>query len=434
MFKKILGTAGSKIIIAAISLLIVFFNARFLGAEGVGTIGLIVLGITIILMINNLIGGTTLVYLVPREDNFKLLFISYIWAVIVIFLFWIILKLFAFVPLEYAGHVLVLSLIFSFSNINLYVLLGKQRIRDYNIITTLQYILQVGAIILLFQVLKWCSVMIYVKTLYLSYGFTFISTSWLVLRNVKRTNLRGLNPVLKRVSRLGSFVQVANVIQMMNYRLSYYIIDFFVGRIGLGMFHFGNQLAEGTWVVGKSVAIVQYAGISNSNDREYAKRLTLRLMKLTFLASVMIIAFFLVLPDKVFLFFGKDFSHTRQIMAFLSLGIVSNAVSMMFSHYFAGLGKPQINTIASSIGLVFTVGLGFWLIPEHGIIGAAITASFSYLSSLLFLVFMFIRRAKPRARDFMLSYSDFTMIKKEMTKLLKKGKLEVKGIDENIPQ
>lgn len=434
MFKKIIGTAGSKIIIAAISLLIVFINARFLGAEGVGTIGLIVLGITIILMVNNFIGGTTLVYLVPREENFKLLFISYIWAFIVTLLFWVVLKFFAFVPIEYAGHVLILSLIFSFSNINLYVILGKQKIREYNIITTFQYIFQIGAIVLFFLILHWCTVMVFVKTLYISYGFAFISSFWVLSRSVKRSDLHGLKPVLKRIFQLGSFVQIAFVIQMMNYRLSYYIIDFFVGRAGLGMFHFGNQLAEGTWVVGKSVAIVQYSGISNSDDRDYAKRLTLRLMKLTFLASAVIILFFLILPDKVFLFFGKDFSHTRVIMVFLSVGILSNAVAMMFSHYFAGIGKPQVNTIGSSIGLVFTVGLGFWLIPTYGILGAAVTASFSYLSTLIFEVWMFVRYTKPRARDFIITYADYKMVKEEIGKLLKKEKMEVKGIDENIPQ
>ncbi len=98
------------------------------------------------------------------------------------------------------------------------------------------------------------------------------------------------------------------------------------------------------------------------------------------MASVAILIVLLLVPESVFTFFGKSFSGTRLIIGGLSVGIISNALSMMFSHYFAGLGKPKYNTIGSSVGLVFTLALGFWLISSYGIMGAAITASCSYLS------------------------------------------------------
>ncbi|MCX6272056.1 MAG: polysaccharide biosynthesis C-terminal domain-containing protein [Bacteroidetes bacterium] len=420
MFKKIIGTAGSKIIIAAISLLIMFFNAHYLGATGVGTIGLIVLGITIILLVNNFIGGTTLVYLVPREDNYKLLFISYVWALVVALVFWLLMLFIQLVPDGYKHHVVILSLFCSVSNINLYILLGKEKIRQYNVLTTIQYLLQLMAMVYFFLYLKQCTVMAFIYTLYFSYLFIFLTSNMLIYRMIKRTNLSDLMNVLKRILRLGSLVQTAFVIQMMNYRLGYYIIDYFIGRSGLGMFHFANQLAEGTWIVGKSVSIVQYSKISNSSDKEYAKRLTLRLMKLTFLITLVMILVFFVIPDEVYIFFGKDFGSTRWIIVALSVGILANGVSMMFSHYFAGLGKPQVNTVGSSIGLVFTLALGFWLIPVFGLMGAGITASVSYLSALVFQVIMFIRIARPSLKEFNFSKEDYTMIRDEIMNFLGK--------------
>ncbi len=114
MLRKILGTAGSRMIIAIIGLMIALCNAKYLGPEGLGTIGLIILGITIILLINNFIGGPTLVYLIPRENNFKLLIISYCWSALVIGLFALILQFIHIVPKEYTRDVLLLSLIYHF--------------------------------------------------------------------------------------------------------------------------------------------------------------------------------------------------------------------------------------------------------------------------------------------------------------------------------
>lgn len=42
MLKKILGTIGSRYLIAFLNLALIFINAKVLGIEGVGMIGLIV--------------------------------------------------------------------------------------------------------------------------------------------------------------------------------------------------------------------------------------------------------------------------------------------------------------------------------------------------------------------------------------------------------
>ena len=427
MFKKILGTAGSKILIAGISLLVVFFNARYLGAEGVGTIGLIVLGITIILLVTNFIGGTALVYLSSRVDNFKLLLISYLWAFLVALFFWVLMRFVDFVPKGYASHVVALSLAYALASVHFYLLLGHEKIRWYNFLTTFQYFIQLAVILYLFLYKRECTIHSFLLSLYFSYFFVFIVSGLLMVSTLKRAANEGLFGVFKQVFRLGAQIQTAFLIQMMNYRMGYYLLDYYVGRSGLGMFHFGNQLAEGTWILGKSVSIVQYSRISNIDDREYARRLTLRLMKLTFLLTFLMILVLLLLPAQVFDFFGKDFSHTRMIIACLSVGILANAMSMMFSHYFAGLGKPRINLAGSLTGLLFTVALGFWLIPVYGLIGAGVTASVSYLASLVYQFVLFVRMARPDWKEFLLTRDDIHLVTNEIRLFLKRK-------DEALPE
>ncbi|HPG33721.1 MAG TPA: 2-oxoacid:acceptor oxidoreductase family protein, partial [Lentimicrobium sp.] len=83
MIRKIISTTASRLVIALLNLAIIWLLARKLGAEGVGTVSLVVLGISIIQMVSALVGGSALVYMVPRHPLMQLLMPAWIWAVVV---------------------------------------------------------------------------------------------------------------------------------------------------------------------------------------------------------------------------------------------------------------------------------------------------------------------------------------------------------------
>ena len=62
MLKKILGTIGSRYLIAFLNLALIFINAKVLGIEGVGMIGLIVASVNIAVIVNGILCGNTIVY------------------------------------------------------------------------------------------------------------------------------------------------------------------------------------------------------------------------------------------------------------------------------------------------------------------------------------------------------------------------------------
>lgn len=417
MFKKIIATAGSRVIIAFLSLLIVFLNASYLGAEGVGDTGFIVLGITLILVVNNIVGGSGFVFLASRVNPAQLLLPGYAWAVIVAIVFRGLFFFVNVVPPAYHWDVILVSLLFSFSQVHLHILLGKEKIRSYNILTLLQYGTQAFVLVLMFFWLGKKEVSSFILSLYLSYAVMFVMTFILLIPMLKQPSAGGNAGVIRQIFHLGLVNQLAYIAQVLNYRLSYYFLDSFFGRSQTGMFHFGNQLSEGTWIVGRSVATIQYARIANANDPVYSARLTLQLAKFTFVATLLMILALLCIPASFFSLFGKDFSNTRMIIACLAVGILSNAVSMMFSHYFAGLGKPVYNMWASLLGLVFTAILGFLFIPRYGLIGAGITASVSYTVMLLFQMILFFRKTGEKLSSLMLTRSDITFFRMELKKL-----------------
>ena len=128
MFKNILSTLSTKIISAAISFFIVVLTSHLLGAEAVGTIGLIILGITIVLLVSNFIGGGALIYLLPRLGQYKLLVPSYIWSFLSGVVVTYILYIFNLIPKEFGLHIFLLSLINSLASANFNILLGRQKI------------------------------------------------------------------------------------------------------------------------------------------------------------------------------------------------------------------------------------------------------------------------------------------------------------------
>ena len=82
MLKKIIQTFGIRAFSAFVNLLIAVVLSRYLGPDGKGNQNIIITTISIILIFANLVGGATLVYLVPRYKAYLLLIPSYAWSVL----------------------------------------------------------------------------------------------------------------------------------------------------------------------------------------------------------------------------------------------------------------------------------------------------------------------------------------------------------------
>lgn len=418
-----MGTIGARLMSAVLSFLLVIINSKYLGAEGVGTVSLIVLGITIILLINNFVGGGALVYLVSRLDLFSVFVLSYLWAIITAFIGSCVLVILNLIPAGFSIHVLVLSIIFSLASINLTIILGKEKVYMYNVISVVQFALLLLAFMFFIFIKKDIEVMSYVRALYVSYGATFIISLIALKSFLKFSKLTNLYGVLKEIFRYGLLVQFANIFQLLNYRLGYYFVESFIGRAALGVYSVGVQMSEGVWLASKSMALVQYTSISNNNDKNYAKKVTLSFLKISIIVTVLLLACILVLPVNLFVtIFGSEFHDIKIVMFSMCAGIIAIAVSMMFSHYFSGIGKPQHNTIGSAIGLVVTIAVGLLIIPRWGLMGAGITASIAYIAGALYQLFVFLRISNARFKELWINREDLNLLRNEFGRLLNKNK------------
>ncbi|MBN4065889.1 polysaccharide biosynthesis C-terminal domain-containing protein [Candidatus Amoebophilus asiaticus] len=415
MFQNILGTFGTKVFSAALNFLIVILTTQYLGASGRGTISLIIVTVTIILMFNNFVGGSSLIYLVPRKKLFHLLVPSYLWAIIICSLSYLILPYIKIVPSIYVEDVFFLSLLFSFFHINLMLFIGKEKIMTNNYLSLVQILLHTLILAGLFMYLKEAQVSGFIYSLYFSYSIGLLISLALLMKYFSFPSWQMFLDVIRETFRYGSVNQLANISQFLCYRLNFFILNIFATTALVGIYSVGVSLAEAIWMICNSIALVQYAKIANTKDLAYSRELTLRLARMSLVASTIALIPLMLFPPDLFAYiFGKEFSEVRRVIIYMSPGIAALGMGVIISHYFGGIGKYHINARTSFAGLVVTVIFGFILIPEYGYVGASITASLAYLSTTLWLIVEFIKETKYSVGSFIPNKNDLEYFRNEV--------------------
>jgi len=419
MFSKILFTFVTKFLTSVLGFLVVVFTAKLIGAEGRGLISLIVLGTAITLLFNNIVGGNALILLAPKTDHFRLLLPSYIWAVTSCLLVTTILHQFDLIPGEYSIHVFFISLMQALASIHLTLFVAQQKIRLYNMMGILQVLILFTVLMTFLFLLNRRSVMDYVIAMYISFFIQLLVSTWFVLKELKFRGIGNMSQVVKAILENGLIIQLCNVIQILNYRLSYFILEDKFGLAALGVFSTASIVAESIWLISRSISLVQYSGIVNSDDPGYNRRLSIRMAKLSLVGSMMAYIPLILLPGSFYaLVFGQEFRGLGEQIIIYSPGILALAFSTVFGHYFAGLGQNMINLWASLTGFVVTVIAAFILIPRFGINGAAFSVSLSYIASAVFLFIAFRNKAGLKIRELKPDKSDYLFLKNEAKKYL----------------
>lgn len=417
MIRPVIGTIVSRVFIALLNLFIIALAAHRLGTTGVGTISLIVLGITFVLLLNNVVGGGGLVYLVPRYATGALRWPAYGWAVITAAIAAIAVRTWpALVPEGYGTHTVLLAFLQSICGIHAGLLLGREHYGTNNALLVAQPVV----LLLAFTVLldrDGASAMDYVQASYLAFGATAVAGLLITIRWTGTAS--GVGNPLAGLFRQGLPAQLANALQLVNYRLAYYLVERSQGIAALGLFSITTQLAESTWLAPRSLGSVLYARISNMAERDRQRDLTLTVWKAAVAVTLAAVVLLLSLPDELYRYvFGPEVSGIAGIVAWMTPGLLAMSASQALSHFLSGSGRVHHNAIASGIGALVTVLVGPWAIPAMGLYGAALTASLAYLSAFGYQTIVFRRLTGSRLGHYLPSAADMTRLRTLVGRLL----------------
>ncbi len=429
MVNKILGTAGTRILNAIINLAIILLISNYIGSEGYGVIGLVIVSVSIIQIFIDLLGGGTLIYFTSRKNHLSLLLVAYSWIVIVISVFAIFLTateyLFPnqyaeFIPRGQFTNVIILASVGAFMLTHYNILIGIGKIKQYNIAFTIQLLSLISTFLYLLFVADIHDFTSYINALTTSYIVGFLC-SLIVFKYIAKGGELNTNEVVREMINFGFVSQMANGFHILNKRISFYFINAFSGLSSLGVYNAGIQLSEGLKLIGQSISLVQFSEISKSRDKQYAVSITIKLMKLAVMLTFVALLVLLIMPVEVYEYlFTKEFDGIKLIIIAISPGVLALSANTIFSHYFSGLGNPKISLWANMIGFIFTIVFAIVLIPVFGLVGAAFTSSISYSSTVVYQYFIFKKQTGVLFRHWLPVKQDFSDFKEIISRLFNK--------------
>ena len=113
-------------------------------------------------------------------------------------------------------------------------------------------------------------------------------------------------------------------------------------------------------------------------------------LKINFIVSFTCFIFFFLFLKKIILFiYGIEDANAGNIGIVLSLGVIFNVLSMVFSYSLLAINKDKLIFITLSFGAGLNIILNYIFIVKYGAIGAALTSVLTQLFVLLVLSYIF---------------------------------------------
>lgn len=88
----------------------------------------------------------------------------------------------------------------------------------------------------------------------------------------------------------------------------------------------------------------------------------------------------ILIKPTVVLLYGAEYVAMITSFRILIPGVVLSGATGMLCQYFLGVGRPRLTTALSFAQLVVQIGAATYLVPLHGVVGAAATSSISLIA------------------------------------------------------
>lgn len=390
MLKSIINTFISKGLIAAVNLTILLVSSKLLGGEIIGQVSLLIVNITIIQIINEIYTGYALVHYIPKLPLNKLYRTGILWTIGCVLFLNLIFWFFKIGNESLALHCTLLSFAIILNSFHYVILLGKERIRIFNLLQTIQPLILLTSILFTIFVLKQKTVFTYVYSLYPAYFIPLIFSSISLISILKKpddqNNVMSVSSILKT----GFINQLGNLAHTLSNRYNYYFIG---SNMLVGLYANATSLIESIWIIGGSITPILLTKVANAKDEVNYSSITLLFSKLSFLLSLICVLILGILPNELFSFIlGKDFATIKPIMLWLAPGILCISFSVIISHYFSAKGVQRIQLYANLSGLAITLILSQYMISHYKLLGACVVASLAYFVQSVVIAAFFVKQ------------------------------------------
>jgi O-antigen/teichoic acid export membrane protein len=221
--------------------------------------------------------------------------------------------------------------------------------------------------------------------------FNLLFCSYLLLKKVVlrfSPNLLSWESI-RALYRWGMIGTTSDLVQFFNYRLDFWIVEHFHGKEVLGPYSNAFGLSQMFRQLPNSISLVLFSHAASADSRPTPAQVA-ELGRFSFWASAIVALVSLpVLPYVVWLLYGEQFVTAAYQLMIIYIGVVPRSMSTVYSGYFAGNGRIDLNLHGGIIALVMTLTFDLLWIPTYGAYGAAGASAVAYLVNSLYLVWRF---------------------------------------------
>ncbi|HDL18151.1 MAG TPA: hypothetical protein ENH29_03770 [Bacteroidetes bacterium] len=181
-------------------------------------------------------------------------------------------------------------------------------------------------------------------------------------------------------------------------RMNVYIVNYWHGLAEAGLFAVAVNLSTLIQQVPNVACSVLLPRVS---EKETANKLILtgKVAVISFAVSALAAAIFYIAGERLLVFlYKKDFAASFAPLAWLLPGIILFSVTSIYNTVLWGRGFPPVSIWVPLISVVTDLILCYFLIPLHGIVGAAQASTVSFVVySIIILSYIFLNRKQLNA-------------------------------------
>jgi O-antigen/teichoic acid export membrane protein len=191
---------------------------------------------------------------------------------------------------------------------------------------------------------------------------------------------------LLRSLRIGIKVLIADITWFLSKRIDLYLVAFFLGTREVGFYSIAVLIMQLASVI--PTILGRFIFNSSIIENQSQTQVSLKLIQGTLMYSLVFTLAIIALGKiSIQTIFGQEFTRSFECLIFLLPATLVQNLNNSIGFFVAGRkAVPIYNVINIIITLISNVAFNIWLIPQFGIIGAAISSSMSQIIHFALLI------------------------------------------------
>jgi O-antigen/teichoic acid export membrane protein len=177
---------------------------------------------------------------------------------------------------------------------------------------------------------------------------------------------------------------LSGIVEFLMGRLDFFLVAFFLGRTGLGIYSVAVAMAEITTRLPSELGTLLFPAFASGHLDPYRAAAILR--KTLFLALVVAAVLAILSGPITMALFGRQYSGAIPAFRCLLLGTVAWSTIYVTWNRISASGRPGVGIVVFGTAAALDCLADVFMLPHFGVVGGAIAASVSYLlAGFLFL-------------------------------------------------